>query len=79
MGKLLIVTSLLALGSCSALSLFGDSLPRRAAFDLSCPEAEIELVEIDAVTAGAKGCGRRASYVYDDKSSIWIGGVSSPR
>jgi hypothetical protein len=38
---------------------------QRAAFDLSCPEAQIELVDAGGGgTIGAIGCGKKASYVF---------------
>jgi hypothetical protein len=49
-----------------------DALRTRAAFDLSCPGTDLELIELNrgANTAGVDsvygvtGCGRRATYIY---------------
>jgi hypothetical protein len=35
----------------------------RAAFDLSCPHAMVQLYQLDERTRGAVGCGRRFTYV----------------
>jgi len=40
-----------------------DQLRARAAFDLSCEESKIAVVEIDALTRDARGCGQQATYV----------------
>ncbi len=39
-------------------------LRTRAAFDLDCKEAELEVVDLDDVTKGVRGCGRKATYIW---------------
>lgn len=39
-------------------------LEPRAAFDLGCPEAQIEFMAIDPSTYGARGCGRQGTYLW---------------
>lgn len=38
-------------------------LIKRAAFDLDCPVSNIEIVDLDGLSKGVKGCGKRATYV----------------
>ncbi len=38
-------------------------LRARAAFDLSCPENQIRVQEIDGRTVGVRGCGQKAVYI----------------
>jgi hypothetical protein len=40
-----------------------EQLRARAAFDLSCPAGQIQLVDIDDRTEGVTGCGQRVTYV----------------
>jgi hypothetical protein len=40
-----------------------EQLHARAAFDLNCPEAQLQVVKIDQRTQGVRGCGRQATYV----------------
>ncbi len=42
-------------------------LKTRAAFDLQCNEAAIDVVPIDPRTNGVRGCGRQATYVEQCK------------
>ena len=49
----------------------------RAAFDLECAEEELKLTELDpggtlgvGAVYGVQGCGKRATYVYDEPS--WL-------
>ena len=39
------------------------SLLERASFDFDCPTHELTLVEIDDLTRGVKGCGKKAVYI----------------
>ena len=43
--------------------LLTPTVKKQAAFDLQCPEAQIQVVGISSTSFGASGCGRRASYV----------------
>jgi hypothetical protein len=56
-GLVLVVGALLACGAST------EQLKTRAAFDLKCPEDQINLVEIDSRTKGVSGCGQQATYV----------------
>jgi len=40
-----------------------NSLKTRAAFDLDCPEEQLQVVELGRSARGVTGCGRKASYV----------------
>lgn len=46
--------------SCGAST---SQLRSRAAFDLQCDEARLQIVEIDSATRGVVGCGQRATYI----------------
>lgn len=56
------------------------TLQPRAAFDLQCPEAQIQLTELSGCggikmagthcTMGASGCGRQATYI--DINGNWV-------
>jgi hypothetical protein len=48
--------------ACVSCGLGLDALRPRAAFDLRCPEAELEIVAFPGDAAGVSGCGRRASF-----------------
>jgi len=39
------------------------SVAPQAAFDLDCPEEEVEVVPISEGVVGVNGCGQRATYV----------------
>lgn len=38
-------------------------LTRRASFDLNCPEAQLQTVDLGSGTQGVEGCGQKATYV----------------
>ncbi len=40
---------------------------RQASFDMSCPEAQLTVVPLDASSFGVTGCGRRMSYIPRNK------------
>jgi hypothetical protein len=46
----------------------------RAAFDISCPTEQLTGQCLDArcTTAGVKGCGRQATYVFVRGSGQWV-------
>jgi hypothetical protein len=62
LGAIVIAAAACALG-CSGANATGDQLGRRAAFDLACGEANLEIVPIDERTRGVRGCGKKATYV----------------
>ena len=39
-------------------------LRKRAAFDLSCNPAQIQILPLSSSSAGVSGCGKQATYVY---------------
>jgi hypothetical protein len=41
---------------------------RQAAFDLKCPEDQIQVVQLADISFGASGCDRRASYIPESRS-----------
>jgi hypothetical protein len=50
-------------------------LTRRASFDLSCPETQLQVTKIDKSTRGVRGCGQQATYVKScsvDPSCTWL-------
>jgi hypothetical protein len=50
-----------------------DELVERASFDLDCPADQLETRQLgNEDTLGAKGCGRRATYVYDENHKRWL-------
>ena len=74
MGRRLVLCGLgaaLALGGC--VSTKGDVVRKRAAYDFSCAEDQIQLTEIAGDTWGAKGCQKEAVY----NCSRGAGGVVS--
>jgi hypothetical protein len=52
------------------------ALKSRASFDLGCPTEQVKLTEIDLRTAGVDGCGRRATYIFNDDAVTWM--MNSP-
>ncbi|WP_236606580.1 hypothetical protein [Sandaracinus amylolyticus] len=47
------------------------TLRQRAAFDIDCPEAQIEATDLPGEAAGVSGCGRRATYVEHCDRGGW--------
>ena len=73
----------LLLGLGLGLGVFGcgaseEQLRSRAAFDLKCPQGQLEITEIDDRTRGVRGCDGQATYVESctapDRSSgcTWV-------
>jgi len=54
----------------------GDSLRSRAAFDLQCPQTELNVSELDMSTAGVEGCGQRGTYIFNHTANVWV--LNSP-
>ena len=70
----------LLFASCAALLLAIASgcatkaqLLRRASFDLSCPEASIQITKIDDRTMGVSACGKQATYVEQCATQSQVG------
>jgi hypothetical protein len=40
-----------------------ERLVPQAAFDLNCPESQLNLILLGPHTAGVNGCGKRATYI----------------
>lgn len=57
------VIGLLSALGLAACAPYGAALKRRAAFDLDCAEAQVEVIELSDGVRGVKGCGKRATYV----------------
>lgn len=57
---------------------WSSQIRHRAAFDLQCPESQIEVQTISSFYAqyGASGCGRQATYVVRDGQAIMNSPVS---
>jgi hypothetical protein len=68
--RALLLATLLA--GCGGGATMGQ-LTRRASFDLNCPEPELQLVQIDRRTVGARGCDRQATYVETCRSVTQLG------
>ena len=67
--------ALLLVGCAGARERIRGDLLKRAAFDLQCPEEQIQLTELGGFTTqGATGCGKRATYVRGNVS--WV--LNSP-
>lgn len=45
------------------------NLRKQAAFDLQCPEDNLQITELGKTTRGVQGCGRQASYVCTDAAA----------
>jgi hypothetical protein len=70
----LFFTAALVVGGCTASVRSGleADLRKRAAFEMHCPEAQVTLVPLGALSPstdtpkseGASGCGKEAVYVY---------------
>jgi hypothetical protein len=72
---LIVSGALLLVGCAGARERIRGDLRKRAAFDLQCPEEQIQLTELgDFWTQGATGCGRRATYIRT--SDAWV--LNSP-
>lgn len=54
------MVAVLGLAACAP---YAAALKRRAAFDLDCPEAQVEVIELSDGVRGVKGCDKRATYV----------------
>lgn len=63
-GALVIVTA----AGCGA-SL--EQLRTRAAFDFSCPEPQLSVVDIDSRTKGVTGCGKKGTFVESCTPTPW--------
>jgi hypothetical protein len=59
--RLSLSLALLLLGGCAETQ---PKLLPQAAFDLKCPEADLEVVELSRNVLGVKGCSRQATYVW---------------
>jgi hypothetical protein len=79
MRTVLIVAAVALSTSCvTAQESFRSSGLKRAAFDLSCPEAQLSVVELvpnnvnnTAGQVGVSGCGKKAVYVHTPQTG-WI-------
>ena len=65
-----LVLALCFLGGCATTTNDND-LRTRAAFDLQCEGAKLQIVDIDDRTRGVSGCGQRASYVKTELPPTW--------
>ncbi len=66
--KPLLLVSLLLLAGCA--STMQDAVLSRAAFDLECPSNQLFVQELGVRTIGARGCGKRATYIAVGECSI---------
>ena len=56
--------------SCIATSGQADLVLRRAAFDLQCPDGQLQVSNLGHNAFGVVGCGKRAAYVVDCKNAM---------
>lgn len=49
------------------------ALVQRASFDLNCPPAQIQVVELSGGTRGVRGCGQQTTYVEECAQRSWTG------
>jgi hypothetical protein len=70
-----------ALLGCATSQGMQDNVRRRAAFDLNCPQDQLQVVEIESPANtnlgalgswGVRGCGRQATYVQDRPKSTTV-------
>jgi hypothetical protein len=54
-------------------------LVKRAAFDLSCPEASLRVVPLGDALRGVEGCDKKATYVFDQQQHVWVMNNDGPR
>jgi hypothetical protein len=54
----------LALSGCYTGETRGDTLRKRAAFDMHCTKDELDVTRLDERTRGVRGCGHQATYIY---------------
>ena len=72
-------------GACIATACastdYDAKLKHRASFDLSCPQRELRLRELDnSNVMGVEGCGQRATYVWVEAKDAWVmNTASAPR
>jgi hypothetical protein len=69
-GALIASVPFLAASALSGCTPWQQQVARRASFDLGCPEAELQVVELGRVEAGVNGCGCRATYTGEGGS--WV-------
>ncbi len=78
MKALLIVISVFLLSSCVDDDESKSSVLKRASFDLSCPETQIEPIELSRNDGGhinsygVNGCGKKAVYVKPVWDDYWL-------
>jgi hypothetical protein len=72
-----IFCSLALATGCSATQVHGDTLKSRAAFDLECSSAQLQVADLDDQTAGVRGCGRRATYIWTGTTWVMNGASSA--
>lgn len=68
-------------GACHATEA---QLRSRAAFDLNCPEDQLQITKIDMRTRGVRACGQQATYIEscagaDGSKCTWVLNTDSRR
>lgn len=57
---------------------FKSDLEKRAVFDMDCPNSQLRYQELSeasnglVTSYGVRGCGRRATYVLNVVSQVWV-------
>jgi hypothetical protein len=62
----------LATGCGNPNQMMDDTLRTRASFDLNCPAEQLKLTDLDRVTSGVDGCGRRGTYTWIPSENRWV-------
>jgi hypothetical protein len=57
----LVVLPLFAIG-CFSSGTNAGPVTARAAYDMQCPEKELQITELGGKTYGVRGCGKQATY-----------------
>lgn len=84
MSRVVGVALLAAPASLAACHATEKQLRARAAFDLNCPEDQIQITKIDFRTRGVRACGEQATYVEacqgsGQSSCTWVLNTDSRR
>jgi hypothetical protein len=57
-----VVVSLLVLAGCFTSGTKAGPLSVRAAYDMQCPEKDLQITELGGKTFGVRGCDKQATY-----------------
>lgn len=68
--RAVLLASLFFLGGC--VGMVTNGVRSRASFDLSCPEDQVTVRNLDSMgnNFAANGCGKKAAYVWQDGKAV---------